>query len=179
MSKLAFLTIGVLNKPGDDPQIQSFWDRVDGAFQAAENSEGFLGRSIFDDVREQESWGNWTVPSCFKNEEYTDLTPSTLSLWRDLESVFAFAYNGLHAEALSKRREWFIKSDWPTYAAWWVADDHTPTWQEASEKHDKLYQDGPSPEVFTFRQPYGPDGQPVQIDREAVRQKALAHQQDG
>lgn len=58
--------------------------------------------------------------------------PTTLSLWADLESVFAFAYNGVHAglnaEALKHRKEWFLTPEWPTYVAWWVEDNHEPDW---------------------------------------------------
>ena len=102
------MTIGVLITDGDDPQVQGFWDRIDSSFKAAETSEGYLGRSYDDNDSGQESWGDWTTPPVFQKEEYTNRTPATLSIWQDLESVFAFVYNGLHAEVMSKRREWFL-----------------------------------------------------------------------
>ena len=52
-------------------------------------------------------------PAFFVAEQYPG-APATLSLWDDLESVYAFPYNGRHAEALSKREDWFRKPEWPT-----------------------------------------------------------------
>ena len=86
-------------------------------------------------------------------------------------SVFAFTYNGIHAEALSKRKEWFEHPKWPSYVAWWVEAEHTPSWEEAYERYDKLHREGSSPEAFDFKHPFGADGQPVKIDREVVKRK--------
>ena len=177
MARLAFLTIGVLHEP-EGPQVQGFFDRIEANFNAAEQSEGYLDRSIVDEETGKKGWGNWVAPQVFQKDEFLNRRPATLSLWQDLESVFAFAYNGPHAEALSKRREWFVKGDWPTYVAWWVEDDHTPTWQEASEKLDMLHQHGPTYEAFSFKQPFGPDGQPVQIDREVIKLKSAQYKQE-
>ena len=43
---------------------------------------------------------------------------STLSVLVDLLSVYAFAYNGRHAEALSHRKDWFSMLYWPAYVVW-------------------------------------------------------------
>ncbi len=98
----------------------------------------------------------------------------TLSLWRDLESVFAFAYFGVHAEALSHGRDWFVKPEWPSYVAWWVADDHRPDWSEAKTRLEQLHDNGPSPQAFSFKSPFGPDGARIVIDRAAVRENRSA-----
>jgi hypothetical protein len=42
-----------------------------------------------------------------------DSAPSSLSLWQDIESLMAFAYAGVHAEALKHARNWNQKGDWP------------------------------------------------------------------
>jgi hypothetical protein len=180
MARVAFYTIGLLITDSEDPQVQGFWDRVDAVFKKAESSEGFLGRSSYDDENSAGSWGIWTAPPVFQKDEYNNRRPATLSLWQDLESVFAFAYNGLHGEALSKRREWFARTEWPVYTAWWVEDNHIPTWQEASERQDRLTKYGPTPEAFNFKQPFGSDGQPLQLDREVIKSKAaLQSKQSG
>ena len=132
MAKLAFMTIGLLQENGDDPRMQGFWDRVGSVFDAAEEMDGFLGRAVYNDETGSHTWGEWVAPVSLQDEAYTNRRPATLSLWQNLESVFAFAYRGLHAEALGKRREWFEKIEMPGYVAWWVDDDHTPGWQEAS-----------------------------------------------
>ena len=95
----------------------------------------------------------------------------TAGFTKDLESAFAFAYAGVHAEALSRRKEWFLAPAWPTYVAWWVPDDHTPDWHEATARHEHLHDNGPSPYAFDFKHPFGPDGNPVDIDRVRVKVK--------
>ena len=79
--------------------------------------------------------------------------------------MFAFAYRGAHAESLRHRKEWFVEPAWPTYAAWWIDDDHIPTWEEAMERVNALYHRGPTPFAFTFKQPYDADGRPMRVDR--------------
>jgi hypothetical protein len=46
---------------------------------------------------------------------------------------------------LRRRKEWFRKPQWPTYVAWWVSDDHVPTWAEAVERCEHLHDHGASP----------------------------------
>ncbi len=70
------------------------------------------------------------------------------------------------------RLEWFVKPEWPTYAAWWVADDHRPDWHEASDRLEQLHDRGSNPHAFDFRAPFGPDGRPATVDRAAVLELA-------
>jgi hypothetical protein len=44
-------------------------------------------------------------PSYIKGSGF-DSAPSSLSLWKDIESLMAFAYAGVHAEALKHARNW-------------------------------------------------------------------------
>ena len=98
--------------------------------------------------------------------------PATMSLWDDLESVYAFAYNGRHAEALGKREEWFRKPEWPTYVAWWVEDDHIPTREEGATHLEHLHDHGSTYYAFDFKTPFSADGQPCRMDRDRVRDRA-------
>jgi hypothetical protein len=175
MSRLAFMTVSALHEPYDHPRTQGFIQRTPATFAAAEASEGFIMRSMWPDPVDTQIWGEWAVPKMFQSIDYPNLVPPTLSLWKDIESVFAFAYNGPHAEAFSQRRDWFAPMSMPGYVAWWVADDHIPNWQEACARFDLLESQGPTPEAFNFKHPFGPDGQPIQIDREAIRRKAAVH----
>jgi hypothetical protein len=102
-------------------------DRIDATFGAAQASGGFLGRSEPSDPDDEAVWGAWMVPTIFNPEGYQNRVPETLSLWQDLESVFAFVYHGIHAQALNKRKEWFVHPQWSSYVAWWVEDDHIPS----------------------------------------------------
>lgn len=172
MPRIAFMTIGLLHAPSGDPRVQGFIERIDTVYASAEASDGFLDRSRTDELTGMSSWGERHFPHIFQKDEYLDRRPATLSLWSDLESVFAYAYSGAHAEALSKRQEWFVRPQWPTYVAWWVDDEHRPTWQEASLRYDMLIENGPGPQAFDFKKPFDSQGQPVVLDRKRIRHKA-------
>lgn len=163
MAKLAFYTFGILREKKGHPQVQGFWDRVDLVFAQAESSGGFLE---LDTGR----WGDYVSPRFFDPGKHAS-APATLSLWKDLESVFAFAYKNIHSEALKLREEWALKPEWPTYAAWWVKDDHFPSRDEACRKLEYLHDNGPGPLVFNFKKPFDKEGNPLVIDRTLVEQK--------
>ncbi len=92
----------------------------------------------------------------------------TLSLWDSLEAVAAYSYSGLHAEALARREEWFLKGPWPSYVAGWVAEDHRPRWSEGTERLDHLHAHGSTPRAFAFREPFNAQGARVLLDRAKV-----------
>ena len=97
---------------------------------------------------------------------------STLSVLVDLLSVYAFAYNGRHAEALSHRKDWFSTLYWPAYVVWWVSDDHVPTWEEAWERLEYLNDNGLSPYAFDYSQTIDDDAQAVQLRRNIIQDRA-------
>lgn len=170
MAKVAFFTFGILYDLDGHPQVQGFFDRITRNFETAEQSDGFIDRSRWDPETGHHSWREGVSSRFFREGEHAG-TAATLSLWEDLESVFAFAYSGMHAEALCRRKEWFLKPGWPTYVAWWVPDDHTPDWYEAAARHEHLYDHGPSPYAFDFKHPFGPNGKPIEIDRVLTKVK--------
>jgi len=98
--------------------------------------------------------------------------PQTLSVWRDMESVYAFASRGRHLEAFRLRREWMVESDWPTYVAWWIEDGHFPTWPEANEHLQHLHDHGPTPFAFNFNAVFDAGGSPTTLDRARVSEVA-------
>jgi len=176
MARLALMTVGILHAPADDPREKGFMDRLDGVWEAAGEtpsfiaSDGFIGLGGLD----PNAWGTYTTPSVFSTPEFAQRMAQTLTLWRDVESAFAFAYQGVHGEAFGKRKEWFIKLDLPGYVAWWVEDDHTPTWQEGCERYDHYLQKGSSPQGFDFKQSFDLQGQPLKMDRRGILQQALS-----
>src|SRR5689334_13115326 len=124
--RIAFFTYGVLKQPIGHPEVQGFIDRVESVYGAAEGSLGFFARSERNVQTWEHSWGPVIAPQCTPQGATLNELAMALSLWRDLESVAAFAYRGAHGEALSKRKEWFRSGDWPTYVAWWVNENHKP-----------------------------------------------------
>lgn len=168
MPLLAFTTFAILRAPYGDAQVQGFFDRLPAAFGAADAAEGFVDRSSRDPVTLKHAWGDY-VPARFFDPARHGGVVFTLSRWRTLEAVHAYAYAGVHGEALRHRLEWFEKPEWPSYAAWWVADDHRPDWVEAKQRLEYLHDHGPSEVAFDLRSPRGPDGAPLTIDRQAAR----------
>ena len=153
MARLAFYTFGILRERPPHAQVQGFFDRIDAAFASAEGTHGFIARRPRGDPEKPRGLN----PRFFDPAQHGG-APQTLSVWESLESVFAFAYRGLHAEALRLRREWFVEPQWPSYAAWWVADDYFPTWPEAIQRLEHLHDHGPTPFAFSFKQAFPAPG---------------------
>ena len=181
--RLAFMTFGVLREPWGSPGVAGFEDRLDGTFAAADAAPGMIARddtditnwTMADDDPRWGPFGRYRLAEVYPHDR-SDLATTreavTLSLWRDIDSVFAFAYSGVHLEALQHKAEWFEARRWPTYVAWWVGDDHIPTWTDASARLDRLHASGPSPEAFDFHHPFDADGQPVA--RPTLRREAAS-----
>jgi len=172
MPKLAFLTVGLLHEEIYSPRSKGFLDRLPEVYTAADHSDGFDSRSIRDLATYKHSWGEVIPPACYAHAGEDNRFAMTLSLWSDLESVAAFAYHGPHADALTKRHEWFVKFNLPAYVAWWVADEVSITWTEGSERLDHLYAHGSTLFAFNFAKPFDSQGKPVRLDSAAVRLKA-------
>jgi hypothetical protein len=172
MPRIAFVTFGILREQADHPAVQGFFERSPGVFGAAGASPGQLDhyRGGDDGYRVSArdcpfgayATGRFVAPELAGREE------QTLSLWADLESVFAFAYGTMHAEALRGRTAWFLRPAWPTYVAWWVDDDHWPSWAEANDRLEHLHDHGASAVAFDFRAPFDREGRPTSLDRPRV-----------
>jgi len=180
--RIAFTTFAILKQPYGNPEVQEFDDRTPDVFKEAENSPGFIDRALevsgselSNFERDWGAWGRFSVPRFYTlgRDTTTDQRASTISLWKDLPSVFNFVYAGLHLEAFKKRTQWFLKPEWPSYAIWWVSDDHIPQWQEACHKLEQLHDEGPSPSVFDFKKAFDETGNPVSIHsyKKAKQQK--------
>ena len=181
MPRVAFHTQTPALGLGTEPVMKGFMDRIDAAFDSAHNTEGFIGRFDWEgefiagpgSEAEIPNWINTGIVTDSRTDFYAEyeFVPSTLSIWRDLESVAAFAYRGLHAEALGKRREWFVDTEYPVYVAWWI-DDGGPlhTWTEAGRRLTQLHDHGPAPEAFDFKSTFDSSGQPVKLDRASLDQ---------
>jgi hypothetical protein len=107
----------------------------------------------------------------FSVERGDEGSPSTLSLWEDLSSPMAFAYSGIHAEALGHGREWFVAPAWPPYVLWWTDLGHIPTRTEAVARHEYLHDHRASSFAFDFKTPFDANGAPTIIDRAEVARK--------
>ena len=163
MKRLAFYTIAILREPPDHPASKGFVDGIPDTFSAAERCVGFLDR--------QQAIGDWgpvLFPSVLSGDVGSRFA-QTFSIWRDLEAVYAYAYNGRHAEGLKRRRDWFLEEAHPGYVAWWVAEDHRPNIAEAVTRIEKLHNEGPGAEAFNFTHPFDQSGRHARLSRDGVR----------
>ena len=171
--RLAIYNFGMFREPAESPANQGFRDREPANFDAAERAPGFIGRAGYAGEPDWESWGEQVFPR-FYVERGDQGAPSVLSLWADMESLMAFTYSGVHAEALRRASDWFEPKSWPPYVLWWVEDGRRPDWREAVRRFELLHDHGPTAEAFNFRTPFDPNGRAAVIDKAAVKRLAAA-----
>ncbi|PYE85790.1 DUF3291 domain-containing protein [Pseudoroseicyclus aestuarii] len=166
---LALYTFGMFARRADDPANASF-DALNGPiFETVDRAPGLIARSGYASDPGPDPWGSEIYPR-FYEERGDGWSPATLSLWQDLESIFCFTYTGLHQAALRRGREWFEEPRWPPLVLWWHEGEGYPHWAEGASRLERLHDHGPGPAHFTFRAPFGPDGQPIGLNRTRLAQ---------
>ncbi|CAN7684941.1 DUF3291 domain-containing protein [Rhizobium sp. LjRoot98] len=166
--RLAIYNFGLHVGPEGDPRVDGFVSREPANFEAASRASGFIGRSGYRGVPGPRSWGKQAFPRFIDGSGFGS-APSSLSLWADIESLMAFSYNGVHADALKHARNWNIKPSWPPLVLWWVGEHGFPDWSDGASRLEHLHDHGASARAFTFKEPFTADGETYAIDREKVR----------
>lgn len=129
----------------DDPVMQGFVDRLEPLNALADASPGFVWRLQTED-------GDATAIQAFDDPNII----VNMSVWESFEALDAYVYKSDHIAALQRRSEWFERPDKSPFVLWWIAAGHIPTVEEARERLELLWQNGPSPEAFTFRHRFEP-----------------------
>ena len=156
---LAQINVGRLLAPMDDIRIAGFVEGLEPINRLAEASPGYVWRL-------QSDAGNAT------DILLTDdaLFIINLTAWESIEALRHFAYSTAHVEVLRRRREWFERHVEPHLALWWVPAGTLPDPLDGLARVESLARLGPTPEAFTFREPFGPPGSvdpaPSHIDAE-------------
>ena len=152
---IAQMNVGNLLHPQDDPRVAEFMNALDEINALAENSPGFVWRL-------QSDSGNAT------DIQVTD-DPSfivNMSVWTDVESLFAFVYKTAHRGVMAKRRQWFAPPTGGYQVLWWIEAGRLPTVEEGLERLAHLNEHGPSAHAFGFKQSFPPpdaDGDPEDL----------------
>ncbi|MFR0358218.1 DUF3291 domain-containing protein [Streptomyces sediminimaris] len=141
--ELAQVNIARLRAPLDSPRLKDFADGLDPVNADADAADGFVWRLEGDD-------GNATDVAVFGDEWLI----VNMSVWRDIDALTAFMYQGRHREMLARRREWFERVREAMVALWWVPAGHRPTVAEAEARLLHLRANGPTPYAFTLRAPF-------------------------
>ena len=139
---LAEVNIGTLRDAVDSPMIAEFVANLARINALAEDQPGFVWRLTGegDDATDIQPFDN-------------PLMAINLSVWTDPDALAAFVYRTAHRDIMRRRAEWFEKMEL-FMCLWWVPIGHQPTPQEAIQRLEILRQRGPSPDAFTFRQPF-------------------------
>lgn len=168
---LAMYNFGLHVAAYESPEVEGFRLREAANFEAAARAHGFIGRSGYGGEPDAPRWGEQIFPRFIEGSGFAT-APSSLSLWADIESLMAFSYSGVHADALKHARHWNVRQSWPPLVLWWMDADMVPAWKDGVERLEHLHDNGPSAGAFSFKQPYGPDGHPAEIDRGRVKEIA-------
>lgn len=142
--QLAQLNIGTLVAPIDSPELVDFVANLDRVNALAEESAGFIWRL-------QTEEGDATGIKDFGDDIIVNM-----SIWQDVESLQKFVYESTHIDIMRRRRDWFEKMRDNYMVLWWIPEGHIPSLTEAEEKLELLKENGPTPDAFSFRQPFDP-----------------------
>jgi hypothetical protein len=153
--QLAQINVGRTLAPLDDPQLAGFVERLDEINALADRSPGFVWRL-------QGESGNATDIAVSPDPNFI----VNLSVWDDIESLFAYVYKTDHTRVMAQRRQWFEKPLGAFMALWWVPAARRPSAEEGLRRIEVLDRKGPTAEAFTFKMPFDAEGR--RIDRSAL-----------
>lgn len=139
---LAQANVAWMRASYDDPLMDDFLERLDPVNAIADDSPGFVWRLTGDDVdpRAQKIFG-------------VDNLLFNMSVWESVEALEHYVYKSGHIKVLQKRSKWFEKMDRSPFVLWWIDEGHIPSIEEAKQRFELLWNNGPTPEAFTFSSP--------------------------
>lgn len=144
---IAQLNIARAKADLDSETMSGFVARLDEINQLADNAPGFVWRL-------QGEEGDATALRVFQDP----LLIVNLTVWESLEALRDFVYKTTHVELIRDREAWFEKLGESHMALWWVPQGTIPTVEEAKERLERIRENGPTIEAFTFGKPF-PEGQ--------------------
>jgi uncharacterized protein DUF3291 len=148
--QLAQVNVARLRAPMDDPAMREFVAGVGPIHRLARTSPGFVWQLHTD--------GGHGV--CVQPAEGGPVFVN-LTVWRDYDALHEFTYRSPHAGFLKRKTRWFAATPQPSTALWWVPAGTTPTVDEALRRLRHLRMHGPTPQAFSLRRRFHPDGRPV------------------
>ncbi len=131
--------------PLDDPAMADFVARIEALNTLAEAAPGFVWRL-------QTEEGEISPVATFSGERVL----FNLTVWESTESLESYVYKSHHVQAVQKRAEWFERPRKSPLVLWWVDAGHIPTEDEAEQRFELLWQNGPIADAFSFRTRFEP-----------------------
>ena len=137
---LAQANIAYMRAPMDDPVMADFVARIEALNKLADEASGFVWRLDADE-------GDDACVALFSGAHVL----FNLSVWESVEALEAYVYQSDHIQAVRKRAEWFERPARSPLVLWWIDAGHIPTQQEAEQRFELLWKNGPTEDAFTFR----------------------------
>jgi hypothetical protein len=147
---LAQCNVATMLAAADDPVMAGFFERLEELNALADRSPGFVWRLKTDD-------GDATAIRVFNNPRIL----FNLSVWESPEALDAYVYRSDHVTAVRQRAAWFEPAKRSPLVLWWIPAGHLPDVEEARERLELLWENGPQPDAFTFSKRFLADGTPA------------------
>ena len=148
--QLAQANVARQRAPLSSPEMGGFVVALDPVNRIAEGSHGFVWR-----LRSDQRHGATVIV------EGSSPMIVNLTVWESYEALHAFVYRSPHGAYLRRRTRWFMPTPPPSTVLWWVEAGRRPTVEEALRRLRHLRAHGPSPQAFSLRRRFQPDGRPV------------------
>ena len=142
---LAVFNVGRTVAPLDSDQLRAFMDGLDPINALAEGTPGFVWRYV------AEGTNNATAARPMEHDIIINF-----GVWESREHLWDFVYRSQHLDFLRRRRDWFEHMAQPYLVLWWLPAGVIPTLDEAVARLERLRAHGPTPDAFTFREPFDP-----------------------
>lgn len=143
---LAQINIARAIAPLDSPVMAEFMAALDAINALAEQSPGFVWRL-------KDEAGNATTLHPYADNRII----INLTVWENIETLKAYAYNTAHVDFVRRRHLWFETLSLPYLALWWIPAGHLPSVGEAKDRLEHLRAHGESPQAFSFRKTFAPE----------------------
>ncbi len=140
--ELAQLNIARMREPLESAPMAEFVANLDRINALAERAPGFVWRL-------QTEEGDATALRPLGDDMLVNM-----SVWVDAQALHDYVYRTAHVEIMRRRKEWFDAMREAYVVLWWVPVGHRPNIADAAAKLDTLRRLGPTPEAFTFKQPF-------------------------
>jgi len=126
---LAQFNIARARAPLTDPMLADFVDLLDEINALADRSPGFVWRL-------QSEAGNATDFEIGGDPQVI----ANMSVWESPDALFDYVYRSGHIRVLSRKKEWFERSDAPSMVLWWIPVGTVPTLEDGLARLAHLYQ---------------------------------------
>ncbi|WP_163103516.1 DUF3291 domain-containing protein [Peribacillus alkalitolerans] len=149
MALVSIYTVGRLSQPYDHPATRDFFQVGNEVFRQASKSGHLI---------EAFSSNGVSFPEAIKGEGLPILT---LTVWKNLQSLYHFTYSGKHKQALRDRSKWMepYQEKHLSYVVWWTEEVNDVSWEEAFERYNYYILHGPTPFAFDFKHAFDEKGE--------------------